>query len=357
MCYKPGKPCFSEVLQVKNDIGGVWLAAYLLLDVIIAYILDLILGDPYWAPHPVRFIGWLIKRTENILRNIVKNSKKQSVSKRRAGVVLTVFVVSVTFLSVFFILWLAALIHPSLFHILNIYFIYTSFAARCLANEAKKVHAVLVEQDIPEARKRLAMLVGRETAGLGGQEIIRGVVETTAENTVDGIMSPVIYAVLGSLFGIGAPLVYAFKAISTLDSMVGYMNEKYLDLGRFSARTDDVANYLPARLSGLLIPLSALFCGESMKNSFLIMKRDRRNHKSPNCAYPEAAVAGALGVRLGGNNVYFGKLVEKPAIGDADRELKTSDIPAAVRLMYAASLLTLILCTGVAVLFVVLIWQ
>jgi adenosylcobinamide-phosphate synthase len=172
------------------------------------------------------------------------------------------------------------------------------------------------------------------------------------ENTVDGIMSPIIYAVLGSVLGIGAPLVYAFKAVSTLDSMVGYMNEKYIDIGRFSAKTDDAANFLPARLSGLLIPLSAFLCGKSMKRSFLIMLRDRKNHKSPNCAYPEAAVAGALGIKLGGNNVYFGKVVEKPTIGDMEKELEAGDIPETIKMMYVSSLLTLILCAGIAALFV-----
>lgn len=336
------------------------MALYLLLDVIIAFILDLIFGDPYRLPHPVRFIGWLIKRTEAYLRKYLKSrllsqdNEAGSIDKttsgrrtRRAGVVLTVVVVAVTFLVVLFILKLAALVSPILFHLVNIYFIYSSIAAKCLADEAKKVYVVLKKRDIPEAAKRLAMLVGRDTEGLSEKEIIRGVVETTAENTVDGIMSPVIYAVIGSLFGLGAPLVYAFKAISTLDSMVGYMNEKYIDLGRFSAKTDDVANYLPARLSGVLIPLSALFCGRSMAKSFSIMRRDRRNHKSPNCAYPEAAVAGALGVRLGGNNVYFGKIVEKPTIGDADRVLDISDIPATIKLMYTASLLTLLLSIAI----------
>lgn len=328
------------------------MAVYLLLDVIIAYILDLIFGDPYWLPHPVRFIGWLIKRTEGILRNFVKSGKgNQGRRERQAGIVLTVFVVAVTFLIVMFILKLAALINPILFHLLNIYFIYSSIAARCLANEAYKVYDVLKKKDIPEARKRLAMLVGRETESLSEQEIIRGVVETTAENTVDGIISPVIYAVIGSFFSLGAPLVYAFKAISTLDSMVGYMNEKYIDFGRFSAKTDDVANYLPARLSGILIPLAAFFCGKSMSKSFSIMLRDRRNHKSPNCAYPEAAVAGALGIRIGGNNIYFGKVVEKPTIGDEDRKLDISDIPGTVKLMYAAAMLTLVLCVAVGALF------
>lgn len=329
---------------------------FFLLDVAIAYIIDLAVGDPYWLPHPVRFIGWLIKRTEGFLRNIIqrellnkasdegiKGTEDLAVKERQAGIILMQIVVLTTFLLVFLILKLAAFLHPMVFHIVNIYFIYSSLAAKCLGDEAKKVYRVLKVGDIIESRKRLAMLVGRETENLSEGEIIRGVVETTAENTVDGIISPLFYAIIGSLFGIGAPLVYAFKAVSTLDSMVGYMNDKYINFGRASAKTDDAVNYIPARLSGLLIPASALFCGLNLKRSFSIMLRDRRNHKSPNCAYPEAAVAGALGIRIGGNNVYFGKVVEKPTIGDPDREIYAEDIPKTIQLMYVSSTIALII--------------
>jgi adenosylcobinamide-phosphate synthase len=319
--------------------------AFLLLDVLFAYIIDLIVGDPHWLPHPIRFIGWLINKSERLLRAIIEGfksfeDKKKAKMERVAGVFLTIFVVSITFIIVFMILKVVGRVNPVLFHILNIYFIYSSIAAKCLAVEADKVYDVLLRNDIEKARVRLSMLVGRQTEGLKQNEIIRGVVETTAENTVDGVLSPLLYAFIGSFFGIGAPLVYAFKAASTLDSMVGYMNEKYINLGRASARFDDLLNYVPARFSGILIPTSAIFCGRSFKKSFSIMKRDRRNHKSPNCAYPEAAVAGALGVRLGGSNVYFGKLVEKPTIGDAVRELNVSDIKDTIKIMYVSSFLT-----------------
>jgi adenosylcobinamide-phosphate synthase len=335
----------------KGEMG---MAIWLFFDIAAAFILDLIFGDPHWLPHPVRFIGWLINKTENGLRNCInkgagrtladnvnKSENELRKSKRRAGIALTIIVTGVTFFTVFIILKTAMLISPILFHIVNIYFIYSSIATKCLAVEAKKVYKELINNDIEGARKSLAMLVGRETANLSHKEIVRGVVETTAENTVDGVISPLFYAVLGSLFGLGAPVVYAFKAISTLDSMVGYMNEKYIDLGRFSAKTDDAANYIPARLSGLLLPLSAALCGMSGYRSFKIMLRDRRNHKSPNCAYPEAAVAGALGVMIGGNNIYFGKVVEKPTIGDAHRELEPVDIERTIRLMYCSAVLTL----------------
>lgn len=319
------------------------LTVYLLLDIVTAYMLDLVLGDPYWLPHPVRFIGWLIKNAEGILRKL---AGKNAVKEKIAGVVLALFVVSTTFLFVFFLLKIALGINTLLFHILNTYFIYSSLAAKCLGDEALKVFNALKGKNMEESRKRLAMLVGRDTERLDEEGIIRGVVETTAENTTDGVVSPLFYAIIGSLFGIGAPVVYAFKAISTLDSMVGYKNEKYINLGMASARLDDIANFIPARLTGVLIPLSALLCGMNFLKSFSIMLRDRRNHKSPNCAYSEAAVAGALGVRVGGNNIYFGKIVEKPTIGDPDRKLNIEDIPKTVKLMYTTSFLALLL--GVA---------
>ncbi|HHW47645.1 MAG TPA: cobalamin biosynthesis protein CobD [Clostridiaceae bacterium] len=317
----------------------------LLLDVFIAFVLDLVLGDPYWFPHPVRFIGWLIQRTERLIRKRIEmfapgDTETRVRYERAGGTFLMLFVVTVTFLLVYFVLEIAWLANPVLFHIMNIYFIYSSLAAKCLADEAGKVYRKLSEGDMEGSRRQLAMLVGRQTEGLNEKEIIRGVVETTAENTVDGVISPLVYAFIGSFFGIGAPLVYAFKAISTLDSMVGYMNDKYINFGRTSAKTDDAANFIPARLAGVLIPIAALFCGKNFKESFRIMLRDRRNHKSPNCAYPEAAVAGALGIKIGGTNIYFGQAVEKPTIGDDVKELDREDIRDTIRLMYAAAFLT-----------------
>lgn len=325
------------------------MAYMMLLDVLIAYVLDLVFGDPYWFPHPVRFIGWMISRSEKLLRRFIKGESGNTAGKeRRAGIILAAFVVISNFLIVYLILLAAASISTVLFHVLNIYFIYSSFAARCMGDEATKVYRVLEKGDIHQSRKQLAMLVGRETDRLDENEIIRGVVETTAENTVDGVISPIIYSIIGSVFGLGAPLVYAFKAVSTLDSMVGYMNDRYINFGRASAKLDDAANYIPARLSGILIPAAAFLCGRNFFKSFSIMRRDRRNHKSPNCAYPEAAVAGALGIRIGGTNVYFGQVVEKPTIGDPDKPLEIRDITGTVRIMYIASLLTLVLVGGLA---------
>jgi adenosylcobinamide-phosphate synthase len=329
------------------------LFSYMLLaDIFIAYVLDIFFGDPYWLPHPVRFIGWLIRTTEAFLRKMIKvrvaEGESNAAIERRSGVILTTIVVGTTFLTVLAILLIAGLVHPIIFHVANIYFIYSALASTCLAKEARKVYGSLKVGNFIQARKNLSMLVARNTENLSDKEVIRGTVETVAENTVDGVVSPLLYATVGSILGIGAPLAYAFKAVSTLDSMVGYMNEKYINLGRASAKTDDAANYIPARISGLIIPVSALFCRMDYKKSFSIMVRDRRNHKSPNCAFSEAAVAGALGVRLGGNNVYFGKVVEKPTIGDAQRELRPEDIRDTIWLMYITSLLTLILGLSIA---------
>jgi adenosylcobinamide-phosphate synthase len=321
-----------------------------LIDILIAFIIDLIVGDPYRLPHPVRYIGWIIRNCETLLRRVIQKGQPEKRERRErvAGGILMLATVLATVLPVLLLLALASFVHSVLFHLFNIYFLYAALAVKCLADEAKKVHFFLAAGKIPEARRQLSMLVGRQTDHLEEKEIVRGAVETTAENTVDGIISPLFYAILGSLFGMGAPVVWAFKAISTLDSMVGYKNEKYLHFGRISAKTDDAANYVPARLSGVIIPAGAFFCGMDWRRSFRIMQRDRRNHKSPNCAYPEAAFAGALGVRIGGDNIYFGKVVEKPTIGDPDKEIGEEDIPAAVRLMYAAAVITLLAGLGLA---------
>lgn len=313
-------------------------------DIIIAYIIDLILGDPYRLPHPVRFIGFLIKKNEQILRWFVSRgtAKNKVRNEKIAGGLLTISITGSTFLIVLCIMKIANIIHPVAFHLTNIYFIYTSLATKCLANEAIKVYKNLKADNLNQARKSLSMLVGRQTENLNSQEVARGVIETVAENTVDGVISPLMYVVIGTFFGIGAPLVYAFKAVSTLDSMVGYKNEKYVNFGKVSARTDDVVNFIPARLSGMLIPLAALFCRLNFLKSLTIMLRDRRKHKSPNCAYPEAAFAGALGIKIGGNNIYFGTLVKKDKIGDETKIIDEKDIKKAIRLMYTTSIITLL---------------
>lgn len=313
------------------------------IDIIIAFIIDLIAGDPAWMPHPVRFIGFLVSRTEKFLRkavgsgvNVKVQSRMVGTQEKAAGVVLAAFVVVITALLVFTILRAAYLINFYLFHVINVYFIYSALATRCLAVEAGKVYRSLCNKDLEDARLKLSWLVGRETAHLSEKEVIRGTVETVAENIVDGVIAPLFYIVIGGPV-FGPALGYACKASNTLDSMVGYMNDKYINFGWASAKLDDLFNYIPARITGLLIPAAAFICGKDPVRSFKIMLRDRRNHKSPNCAYPEAAVAGALGVRLGGTNVYFGREIYKPTIGDAGRELDKEDIRETNRIMYASA--------------------
>ncbi len=357
-------------------------------DIICAYILDLLIGDPYWIPHPVRLIGFLINACKKLLRHTEKKAidiesnynhkglnkdttanrafltddkaSKKSYDKDRVktnrdrvefikGILLAIIVVGATVGTICLILWLASLIHPILLRIVNIYIIYSAIATKCLATEAKKMARVLKGKDIGKSREMVAMLVGRDTSNLSEEQITKAVVETTAENTVDGVVSPLLFAIAGAFFGISAPLVYLFKAISTLDSMVGYKNQEYMFFGRASARIDDALNFIPARITGILIPIASLLLQKikgdnniNYKNAFRIMYRDRRNHKSPNCAYPEAAVAGALGIRLGGPSIYFGELVEKPYIGDDIKPIEVIDINKTVMLMYYTATLVIL---------------
>jgi adenosylcobinamide-phosphate synthase len=207
----------------------------------------------------------------------------------------------------------------------------------------------LLKDDLEEARKQLSYIVGRDTGSLTKEGVVRAVVETIAENMADGIIAPFFYA---GIFG--APLAFAYKAVNTLDSMFGYKNEKYMEFGYFPAKLDDVFNYIPARITGLLIVLSSLILGYDYKNSFKIYKRDRYNHTSPNSAHPEAAMAGALGVQLGGANYYFGKIVEKPTIGDKTKEIEINDVNKTAKVLYFASFLGLLLALGIRAIITIL---
>ncbi|SHK32106.1 adenosylcobinamide-phosphate synthase CbiB [Tepidibacter formicigenes] len=300
----------------------------------VGYVLDIIFGDPYCLPHPVIYIGKLIKFIENIIRNITKSR----IGLKMGGLVLNFVVVIITYFTTYFILKISKGINYYLYIILNTLIIYTTLATKCLKDEAVKIYNVLKEGDIIKARKQLSYIVGRDTQSLSKNEIIRAVVETVAENTVDGIISPMFYLFIG-----GAPLAMAYKAVNTLDSMVGYKNEKYIDMGFASAKIDDIANFIPARITAFIMALSSIFLGFDYKNSIKIAIRDRKNHKSPNCAYPEGAVAGALRIQLGGTNYYFGEKVYKPTIGDKLREINEEDIIKTNKIMYLTSFLSLII--------------
>lgn len=335
------------------------MSLYLLLDIFIAFALDFFVGYPHWMPHPVKFIRWLGKNIESMLRSIinvssvkkvkalgedvVRNTKKSYRNEKIAGAGFALVIIAVVSIIVVAVLKLSMLVHPILFHVLNTYLIYSSFASRAVATEGYEVFDALRERDIFKARNMLAMAVGRKTENLDEKEIIKGSVETMAENTADRVISPIFYAFLGSIFSVGAIVVYVYKTINTLDQMVGYKNDMYKNFGWVTAKLDDILNYIPARLTGVLIVLGALITGKDYKNSYSIMIRDRKKHISPNSGYPEAAVAGALGVRLGTGALYFGDIVEKPVIGDDINELDIKAISQTITLMYAASVIALLL--------------
>lgn len=303
-----------------------------ILSIFIGYITDLIIGDPYSFPHPVIYIGKLIKLVENNIRKICKGDKALKIG----GFFLWFITVGVTYLITYLVVKLSSF-NIVVFVIVNSFIIYTTLATKCLKDEAVKIYEVLKSGDLEKSRLQLSYIVGRDTTSLNESEIIRATVETVAENTVDGIIAPMFYAFIG-----GAPLAMAYKAINTLDSMVGYKNDKYMNLGFASAKIDDIVNYIPARISVLLMTIGSLILSYDYKNCFKIAIRDRKNHKSPNCAYSEGSVAGALGIQLGGTNIYFGKAVYKPTIGDKLREIEIDDIVRTNKIMYASSVTSLI---------------
>ncbi len=228
--------------------------------------------------------------------------------------------------------------------------IYFCISTKALKVEGLKVVKYIIKDDIEGARKQLSYIVGRDTENLSEKEIIRATVETVAENTVDGLIAPLFYAFVGACINVGgislaAPLAMTYKAINTLDSSVGYKNEKYLHIGFASAKIDDIANYIPSRISVILFTIGNLFLRNDYKNCFKISIRDRKNHKSPNCAFSEGAVAGALGIQLGGTNIYFGETVYKPTIGDKTREIEVQDISRTNKILYATSLTSMLVFT------------
>lgn len=298
--------------------------------------LDLAIGDPEWFPHPVRFIGKYISWCEKRLR-------ARGGDLRRSAVLLTASTVLLTMLATGIVLWLLSLAGrwPLLvgMSIVN----WLGLSARCLAHEGRGVKRALAEGGVEAGRKQVARIVGRDTDSLSAREIICATVETIAENTTDGVISPLIYSALG-----GPVLMMGFKAASTLDSMVGYLDEKYRDIGWSSARLDDVLGYIPARLCALLMCVAAGLTRLDMARALATVRRDHANHKSPNCAWSEAAAAGALGIQLGGTHMYFGKPVVKPTIGDALREPEPVDIDRTNRLMFVASGLLVIVIALIA---------
>lgn len=301
-----------------------------------AVFLDWIFGDPVQIPHPIIGIGKWIHQLEKWIRRSGMNLKF-------GGFLLLILATGTVAAVITGLLFLAQLIHPVLKLLLTVYLLYTSLAAKCLRQEVMKVCLQLRKGDLQEARRFISYLVGRDTANLTEAEITRAAVETAAENTVDGVLAPLFYILIGLLLGIPVQMVYLYKTINTLDSMVGYIQEPYREIGYFSAKTDDLANYLPARFGALLMVLAGGMMGYDAGNGMKILIRDRRNHKSPNCGYPESAAAGLLNIRIGGTNTYFDQVLVKPTLGDANREMTHEDIGRTIRIMYGAQVLQLVI--------------
>ena len=316
-----------------------------MISIIIGYILDLIIGDPQGFPHPIRLIGNIITKVEKNLRARYKNSNDE----RRAGIILWFIVVGTSFIVPYLILSIATIINIYLAIAIESIMCYYILATKSLRDESMKVYHALKNNNIIEARKLLSYIVGRDTENLSDISIAKATVETVSENTSDGVIAPMIFILIG-----GAPLGFMYKAINTLDSMVGYKNEKYINMGRFSAIADDLANYIPSRLAAFLMIASSFFIGMDYKSAFKIFKRDRYNHQSPNSAQTESVCAGALNIMLGGSNYYGGVLVSKSSIGDDVRAIDIEDIKRANKLMYATSLLCLIIGVIISILIKIL---
>lgn len=306
---------------------------------LVGFVLDLIIGDPEGWTHPVIWIGKWISFEEKKLR-------KRGGNLRRSALVLTASTVLIAMVATAAMLGILALIHKAALFIGMCIISWWCLSAKCLAVEAKGVYRAL-GVSVEKGRTQVARIVGRDTTELSEEEIICATVETVAENTTDGVISPMLYLAIG-----GPVLAMGFKAASTLDSMVGYLDEKYRDIGWSSAKFDDVLNYIPARICGWLMCIGAFFVKLDGKNAIRIMKRDHANHLSPNCAWSESAAAGAMHIQLGGTHTYFGKVVEKPTIGDDDRQVEKRDILRANRLLYVSSALM----AGIATLAGVMIW-
>ncbi len=304
------------------------------ISLIIGFLLDALIGDPYSLPHPIRFIGRLISALEKFVRARFKNLTA-------GGVFLALTVLLLSAGTAFGVLLLCYWVNVWLGIAVESVMCYYMIAARCLQKESMKVYRAISENDTEKARKAVSMIVGRDTERLDDSGIIRAAVETVAENTSDGVTAPIIYmALFGAVGG------FFYKATNTMDSMIGYKNEKYEKLGKFAATLDDVLNFLPSRITALVMILSAFLLGLDGKNACRIWRRDRRKHASPNSAQTESVCAGALNVRLAGNAWYFGELHKKEYIGDDLRPIENEDIRRANKLMYVTSIFILLIFTA-----------
>lgn len=301
---------------------------YFVMPLFLAFLLDFIFGDPYKLPHPIRLIGKGIAVFEKITRKIFKDEKT-------AGTVMALIIMTLSFIVPLCIIFSAYKINLLLGIAVESVMGYYLLAARCLEKESMKVYQAIDNHDIEKSRKAVSMIVGRDTKNLDEKGIIKAAVETVAENTSDGVTAPMFY------MAFGVPLGYLYKSVNTMDSMVGYKNDRYKNFGKIPAKIDDIFNFIPSRFTALIMVASSFILGLNGKNAFKIWKRDRLNHASPNSAQTESVCAGALDIQLAGDAYYFGKLCKKKTIGDNNRPIDKEDIKRANRLMYCTSVLML----------------
>ena len=308
----------------------------------IGFILDLIFGDPYYFFHPVRIIGFFIEKGEKIIRKIMPKTNK---AEFIGGMILTILICTSSFFVSYCLLAVIKNTNEILYIMLNSIFLYQILAINGLKKESSKILNALKNNDLYSARKELSLLVSRQTENLSKKEIIIATIETISENITDAIVSPLIFIAIG-----GAPLGFLYKAVNTLDSMIGYMNEKYMFFGKFSAKLDDVMNFIPARTASYIMIAASFLLKYNYKNAVKIYKRDKRKHESPNSAHTESTCAGALNIRLGGKSIYFGKIKEKPYIGDDIAEPNKRDIIKAQKLSILTAILLLLVILIVRIL-------
>ena len=311
---------------------------YHMIAFVCGFVLDLVFGDPHALPHPIRLIGTLIAGLEKKLLKLQMRDEKKEFYK---GILLVVLVLFSTGAVAALVLVVAYWLHPVAGIVIESVMTYQILATKCLKDESMKVYQSLNEQGLEAGRAAVSMIVGRDTNVLDETGVVKAAVETVAENTSDGVIAPMLYTALG-----GPVLGFVYKAVNTMDSMVGYKNDKYLYFGRAAAKLDDVVNFIPARISAYLMIAAAYIGGKAFdgKQAYRIYKRDRRNHASPNSAQTESVCAGALGIQLAGDASYFGKVVKKPYIGDAHRAAEREDIVRVNRLMYVTAVISEVLC-------------
>lgn len=311
---------------------------YHIIAFVCGFVLDLVFGDPHALPHPIRLIGTLIAGLEKKLLKLQMRDEKKEFYK---GILLVVLILFSAGAVAALVLVVAYWLHPVAGIVVESVMTYQILATKCLKDESMKVYQCLNEQGLEAGRAAVSMIVGRDTNVLDETGVVKAAVETVAENTSDGVIAPMLYTALG-----GPVLGFVYKAVNTMDSMVGYKNDKYLYFGRAAAKLDDVVNFIPARISAYLMIAAAYIGGKAFdgKQAYRIYKRDRRNHASPNSAQTESVCAGALGIQLAGDASYFGKVVKKPYIGDAHRAVEREDIVRVNRLMYVTAVISEVLC-------------